>query len=96
MRKGRVQLTLKVSAIFDVDLDGYSAGAPSPDTLDSPDDIKADIASSPLVGEGKVASVGGKPSGAKNSKTYSFVALPGNAVKKRPRRRARARRKPVH
>lgn len=28
---------------------------------------------------------GGK--GGKNSKTYSFVALPGNAVKKRPRRR---------
>jgi transcription factor CON7 len=28
----------------------------------------------------------GKPGG-KSSKTYSFVALPGNAVKKRPRRR---------
>ncbi|KAI0091637.1 hypothetical protein BDY19DRAFT_931547 [Irpex rosettiformis] len=28
----------------------------------------------------------GRPGG-KSSKTYSFVALPGNAVKKRPRRR---------
>ncbi|OCH96260.1 hypothetical protein OBBRIDRAFT_718876, partial [Obba rivulosa] len=28
----------------------------------------------------------GQP-GSRNSKTYSFVSLPGNAVKKRPRRR---------
>ncbi|KAI0741345.1 hypothetical protein C8Q80DRAFT_1054912, partial [Daedaleopsis nitida] len=36
---------------------------------------------------GASASATPRPGGNNNSKTYSFVSLPGNAVKKRPRRR---------
>ncbi|KAL0953828.1 hypothetical protein HGRIS_005008 [Hohenbuehelia grisea] len=68
-----------------VDTDSYGPSPPNTGTSSSSAPMTLSLTQGPthpLAGSG----MGSSPTET-NSKTYSFVALPGNAVKKRPRRR---------
>ena len=69
--------------------DASVTGLPSPPTQSRPSPSKQHALPSALSAgrPPPSASATPRPGGNNSSKTYSFVSLPGNAVKKRPRRR---------